>query len=363
MTSFSPLASCLPLRSSAVVGGLLALLVGCTGPASAPSEAPRAPEPALSSVATVPPDYDFPARDTVRVATWNVENFVDSYDDPYVDVERENEPGPEVEARIERLAQAIRRMNADVVVLQEFESEAFLQRVVDSHLPESGYRFFASTESPTWFQNVVVMSRYPLGVLHSYADVTTPIAGFTADNGAPEATSLINHRLWLVEVQTRPDDRLHLVGAHLKAGRSPRDRAWRIGQIRFLHTELARLLEDRPSGDVLVAGDLNATANSPELRLLLNTPERPAPDSLRRGTRAWRARFRDPLHGTDTFTFPSEDPDRQLDYLLPNRHLLPELLDGSIRVASPLPPAGMAATSDHLPVIATFLLEDRPAAN
>ena len=363
MSSFCPLASRFVSIPSAVLGLLvsLALLGGCSGSDSA--TVPPSAEPVLPSVATVPPDYDFPSRDTVRIATWNVENFVDRHDDPYVDVERENEPGPEIEARIERLAQAIRRMNADVVVLQEFESEAFLQRVVEEHLPESGYRFFASTESPTWFQNVVVMSRYPLGVLHSYADVTTPIEGFTAENGEPAATSLINHRLWLVEVQLRPGDRLHLVGAHLKAGGSPRDRAWRIGQIRFLHTELVRLLADRPTADILVAGDLNATANSPELRLLLNTPTRPAPDSLRPGTEGWRAQFRDPLHGTDTFTFPSDAPNRELDYLLPNSHLQPELLDGSIRVASPLSSSAMAATSDHLPVVATFFLEDRSVEN
>jgi endonuclease/exonuclease/phosphatase family metal-dependent hydrolase len=306
----------------------------------------------------LPPGYTFPERDTLRVATWNVENFVDRHDDPYVDAERENDPGEAMAGRVERFARAVRAMNADVVVVQEMESEAFLQQIVEERLPESGYAFFASTESPTWFQNVVVMSRYPLGVLRSYADVVTPLVGQTTDDGEPAATALINHRLWMVDVRTSagPSARaLTLVGAHLKAGSSARDRAWRTGQIRFLHTELTRLLARRPDADILVAGDLNATADSPELRLLLNDPARPAPDSLRGNVPGvFTARFTDPLHGTDTFTYPSDAPSRQLDYLLPNRPLRSGLVDGSMRVASPLPDSQMAATSDHLPVVATF---------
>lgn len=302
----------------------------------------------------LPPGYTFPSADTLRVATWNVENFVDAHDDPYVDAGRENDPGPAMPRRVARFAEAVRAMNADVVVLQEFESEAFLQQIVRERLDDMGYRFFAGLESPTWFQNVLVMSRVPLGVMDSYADVVTPLDGIRTDEGEPAARSLINHRLWRVDVRARADVRLSLVGAHLKAGRDPYDVGWRVGQIRFLHNQLARLQAVRPDENVLIAGDLNSTADSPELRLLLNDPARPAPDTMRVGADRWTMRFANPLAGPSTFTHPSDDPARQLDYLLVNDALAPALLDGSMRVARPLSPDDMAATSDHLPVVATF---------
>jgi endonuclease/exonuclease/phosphatase family metal-dependent hydrolase len=202
--------------------------------------------------------------------------------------------------------------------------------------------------------NVVLLSRYPLGVVRNYADVITPIEGQRADNGEPDAQSLTNHRLWMATVRIGPDETWSVVGAHLKAGRSAEDRGWRIGQIRFLHTELARLTANRPDAPVLVAGDLNALADSPELRFLLNNPERPAPDSLQPGDTPRRVQLTDPLAGRPTPTHPSDDPTRQLDYLLPNPALADRLVTGSARVARPLSPDSMAATSDHFPVVGAF---------
>jgi len=327
-----------------VLIGCVALLLSCA------SQAP----PDLSAGMTLPPDYDYPDDDTVRVATWNLEHFVDGHDNPYIDAGRENQPSDTLQRRIDRVASALKRMDADLVVLQEAESEAFLQHISRNRLADLGYRFATSTESPTWYMNVVLLSRYPLGVVRNYADVITPIEGQRADNGEPDAQSLTNHRLWMATVRIGPDETWSVVGAHLKAGRSAEDRGWRIGQIRFLHTELARLTANRPDAPVLVAGDLNALADSPELRFLLNNPERPAPDSLQPGDTPRRVQLTDPLAGRPTPTHPSDDPTRQLDYLLPNTALADRLVTGSVRVARPLSPDSMAATSDHLPVVGAF---------
>jgi endonuclease/exonuclease/phosphatase family metal-dependent hydrolase len=313
------------------------------------------PLPDPSAGMALPSDYDYPDADTVRVATWNLEHFVDGYDNPYIDAGRENQPASDMTERVDRAVRALRRLDADLVVLQEAESEAFLNQISREQLDDLGYRFATSTESPSWYMNVVLLSRYPLGVVRDYADVVTPIVGQKADNGEPAAQSLTNHRLWMADVRMGPDAMWTVVGAHLKSGGSNEDRGWRVGQIRFLHTELARLTEDRPDAPVLVAGDLNSFADSPELRLLLNNPDRPAPDSLRSGTTPRRVQFTDPLADRPTPTHPSDAPTRQLDYLLPNTPLADHLVDGSMRVARPLPPDSMAATSDHLPVTAAFV--------
>jgi len=316
---------------------------------------PDASSPSPTTGMTLPPDYDFPDDDTVRVATWNLEHFVDGHDNPYIDADTENTPSPDLKKRKRRVARALRRLDADLVVLQEAESEAFLQSFVEDRLGDTNYRFATSVESPNWYMNVVLLSRYPLGVVRNYADVVTPIVGQEADNGEPAAQSLTNHRLWTTDVRVAPDRVWTLVGAHLKAGRSASDRGWRIGQIRFLHAELSRLRNDRPAAKMLVAGDLNALPDSPELRLLLNNPDRPAPDSVQPERIPGRVQFTDPLSDRPTPTHPSDDPVRQLDYLLPNPALSDHLVDGSIYVARPLAADSMAATSDHLPVSASFL--------
>ena len=329
-----------------VVPFLLALCVisGCTSD----------PAPSPTAGMTLPPDYDYPDTDTVRVATWNLEHFVDAHDNPYIGAEQENAPSSGMDGRVRRAARALQRLDADLVVLQEAESEAFLQQLSEEHLSGMGYRFATSVESPTWYMNVVLLSRYPLGVVRNYADVVTPIVG-QRDNGEPAAQSLTNHRLWTADVRIAPNQVWTLAGAHLKAGRSAEDRGWRVGQIQFLHAEMARLMETRPAAEVLVAGDLNALSDSPELRLLLNNPERPAPDSLRDPSVPRRMQFTDPLADRPTPTHPSDAPTRQLDYLLPSTTLADRLVDGSPQVARPLPPDSMVATSDHLPVTASFL--------
>jgi len=327
------------------------LLALCLLPACGPEAS--SPEPTAGMA--LPPDYDYPDDDTVEVVTWNLEHFVDQHNNPYIEADPENDPSTEMDGRVRRVARALRQLDTDLVVLQEAESEAFLQQLTEEHLADMGYRFATSVESPSWYMNVVLLSRYPLGVVRDYADVVTPIAGQQTDNGEPAAQSLTNHRLWLADVRVGPDRVWTIAGAHLKSGRSAEDQGWRIGQIRFLHAELARLLEDRPSARVLVAGDLNSLPNSPELRLLLNNPDRHTPDSLRTGTTIRRAQFADPLADRLTPTHPSDDPARQLDYLLPNTALADRLVEGSARVARPLPPDSMAATSDHLPVTASFL--------
>jgi endonuclease/exonuclease/phosphatase family metal-dependent hydrolase len=334
----------MPSLARALLAGCATLLLACG----------TEPPPSPSAGMALPPDYDYPEADTVRVATWNLEHFVDRHDNPYVDAGRENQPDSAMAGRIDRAMRALRRMDADLVVLQEAESEAFLQEISREQVDDLGYRFATSTESPSWYMNVVLLSRYPLGVVRDYSDVVTPIVGQQAENGEPAAQSLTNHRLWMADVRMGPDATWTVVGAHLKSGRSAEDRGWRVGQIRFLHTELARLTEDRPDAPVLVAGDLNSLADSPELRLLLNDPDRPASDSLANRDTPRRVQFTDPLADRPTPTHPSDDPSRQLDYLLPNTNLANHLVDGSMRVARPLPPDSMAATSDHLPVTATF---------
>lgn len=321
---------------------LFLLLSGCglTGPRAIRPVPGHPPDAGM----VLPKGYSYPAADTFTVVTWNVEHFVDPYDNPYIENEREDAPEAGLERRRHLFAEAIRQLDADVVVLQEFESAAYLEALAEEHFPEMGYRFFAGTESPTWYQNVVLMSRLPLGVVRSFTNVTTPIEGLRDEEKRQETQSLTNHRLWIADIFARPGYTFSLAGVHLKAGQTERDQAWRYGQIRFLHQQFADLLALRPQANLLIAGDLNATPDTREFKLLLN----------RRGATA----FVDPARRAPAPTHPSEAPLRRIDHLLPNEFMATELRPGSLRVAYPLPVDQMVLVSDHLPVMATFVAQD-----
>lgn len=319
---------------------LLALLVaGCAAAGSAlPVAAPRT---VAERGLALPAGFAYPAHDTVRIATWNVENFVDGVDDPYVDAPLENTGGRDRAAKLERVVEVLRTIDADVVILQEFEHSRWLRALAVERFPERGYRFFAGTESNTWYQNVVVMSRLPLGVLRSYAAVHTPVPGLRDSAGRPEVQSQINNRMWLLELLARDGTTLHVAGLHLKAGRTPRDTAMREGQVRFLQGELADVA--RRGAGIVVAGDLNATPGSRELDLLLAGAGTGVP-------------LVDPLAGRGILTHPAPRPTRQLDHILVDRRLAARLVPDGVRLHTPLPLEAMAGASDHLPLVATFVL-------
>lgn len=136
-----------------------------------------------SSILAHPVDYQFPEGETFSVLSWNVEHFVDPYDDPYINNRREDNPGPEMPERVQLLVATIKKADADIVVLQEFESEKYLMSLARDSFPELGYQFFSDAASPGWYMNVVLMSRFPLGVLQAYGDVYTPVTAYRDEEG------------------------------------------------------------------------------------------------------------------------------------------------------------------------------------
>ena len=78
--------------------------------------------------------------DTLSILSWNVEHFVDGFDNPYTDNNRENNPSDQMGNKEELLA-AIKKVNPDIVVLQEFESSEYIRAIAKRHFPDLGYQF------------------------------------------------------------------------------------------------------------------------------------------------------------------------------------------------------------------------------
>ncbi|PKD43802.1 endonuclease/exonuclease/phosphatase family protein [Rhodohalobacter barkolensis] len=292
------------------------------------------------SVAT-PTWYDDKAHDTISVVTWNIEHFVDKFDSPYIDNDRENNPPEDMDERRELFAEAIKKMDADIVVLQEVESAAYMQVFAEQHFPDLNYRYFTGRESNDWYMNVVVMSRIPLGMLYSYANPDSYIVDIMDDDGQVQRQNFTNNRMLSVDVLVNPDYSFLLTGLHLKAGRGERNENWRIGQIDLLRDHFEYLTTVHPDMRFLIAGDLNILPGDREFLHLLGDDDSPI--------------FIDPLSDVDSFTHTSDNPVRQLDHLLPNEKMMEDLVPRSAEIAMPFDPEAMRKISDHLPVIARFV--------
>ncbi|PWJ60604.1 endonuclease/exonuclease/phosphatase family metal-dependent hydrolase [Dyadobacter jejuensis] len=298
-----------------------------------------------TSAMVKPVGYTYPTDSTFKVLSWNVEHFVDGFDDPYINNERENNPPQNMALRTSLLVRALRQANADVVVLQEFESAKFLNQLAQDSLASMGYLYFADVTSHSWYMNVVVMSRFPMGVIEGYGAVTTALPGYFNEQGVKETQNQLNSRMWTIKVLPSENYSFLLTGVHLKAGRSARDIAMRKGQLALLTERFNEKLQQNPKANMVLAGDMNATPESEEIRLMT------AGDGLVN-------RFVDTIDPS-VLSHPADRPSRRLDYILMNQNMLSESLDGGAQVANFFSADTMRIVSDHLPVVARFVKTDR----
>ncbi|MEM8894209.1 MAG: endonuclease/exonuclease/phosphatase family protein [Bacteroidota bacterium] len=298
-----------------------------------------------SSVIAIPVGYEYPEGETLSVLSWNVEHFVDPFDDPYINNAREDNPSEQMEEKVNLFIAALKKANADVVVLQEFESEKYLMALARDSFPELGYQFFSDAASPGWYMNVILMSRFPIGELRAYGDVTTPVTGYRNDEGQKETQSMINTRMWTLQIFPAADYEFWLTGVHLKAGRGERNIAMRTGQITYLQRQFEQLIAINPSANLMMAGDFNAYPMSAELALLTSPLS---------GVEA----MIDPLD-TAVYTHPADEPVRRLDYMIYNQNMSNEVVPGSVDVAHLFSADSMRIISDHLPVMGSFYRRDQ----
>lgn len=289
--------------------------------------------------------YDPGQIDTLTVLSWNTEHFVDDFDDPYIDNDRENNPSPDLKQRRERLAEVLKLANADIVVFQEFESSSFARVLADQYFPELGYKVFTGNESDDWYMNVVMMSRVPLGTFYSYAASNTPIEGESDEDGNPSGQTFLNNRMWSVDVMVNDTYDFNLTGVHLKAGRGDRNMNWRMGMYRLLRKQFGLMKRLDPKKNLLVVGDFNSTPDSPEFGYFLG--------------KETDLQFVDPLEGTGIFSHPADSVFWRIDHIIPDTSMEPEIIEGSVTVFTPFSPDSMAFIADHLPMMVKILPSDK----
>ncbi len=229
------------------------------------------------------------APGTLRLATYNVENMFDEKDDPAV-VDNPSTPRSEddkdifkPQEELEAVAAAIRAIDADVLALQEVESEEVVRWFRDTYLADMGYEHVASLDSGDRRGiECSVLSRFPLsgaevwpgadlGGVHPEkwgngrnwqagepivfrrsplkVDVSVPVEG---SGDAPASTRF--------GAEPAGGDGgsydLTLFVVHHKSGRP--GGYWREREARWIASKVATIESSDPDANVIVLGDFNA---------------------------------------------------------------------------------------------------------
>lgn len=274
--------------------------------------------------------------ETFKVLAWNLEHFVDPFNDPYIDATAEDRASTKKDEVMMRLIEVLKEENADIMVFTEVESDRAIKLMLDTFWENSGHRYFASVPSLEWYQNVVITSRYPIGAITSFREkeMYNPVLG-TWENK-------YNSRLLMAEVQIDSNYKTLVTALHLKAGSDPEDPVWRKEQIRMIDEHFARESTFDPDVNVVVTGDMNFEPDTDEYQMMLDGGGFTLEDPF--------APLGHPA------THPSHSPSRQIDHVFVSKSMMPEYVEGSARVLN----GEMYDTiSDHLPVVAEFYAENK----
>lgn len=341
-------------RSIVIIGmfGLcLSLLLCRDGLAQATKDKASPPPPPRIGMASVKPRTE----GTIRLASYNVENLFDDKDDPALSGDVEDLDDTKPAAHCQAVAQTLRKIDADVVALQEIESLEALLWFRDSYLKDMGYEHVVSLDAgdERGIENAVI-SRFPLRDVKVW--VHEPLEGEHPEKlGGREnewaGKPLVFHRSPLRVTVDVPGEKtgsekgyaLHLFVVHHKSGRP--FTYWREAEAKKTIEFIQAFENENEGANIALLGDFNAEVMDDSVRMYLDAGLK---DLF----------FDRPLDDARMLTHASE---RAIDMILYNAALSGELVMKSRFVlATPqLPseadwrtapkPEGYA--SDHLPVV------------
>lgn len=280
------------------------------------------------------------------VATYNLENYIDP------GIPSRTPKSMESRARVH---ESLRRLNADVIALQEIGTTNALRELRES-LAAAGldYPHWEHVAGGDTNIFVAVLSRFPITDRRSHARVSFLLHGrrFQLRRGFAE-----------VDIQVTPQYTFTLLAAHLKSRLdSPlADQAEiRLAEAGLLRDLVDQRLRAKPDLNLVVLGDFNDLPRSEPIRKIIGPRGRLALIDTRPGE---RPPDRLPVASghpassavTWTYHYPHDDTYTRVDYILLSRGMAREWQPtNSYVLAMP----DWAAASDHRPVVAGFLARD-----
>ncbi len=287
------------------------------------------------------------AADTLRVVTYNLENYLDQ-----PTATRSQSKPAEAKAKIR---ESIRALSPDVLALEEMGSVSALQELRGS-LKAEGLDF------PHWEHvagfdtniHVAVLSKFPIVARRPHTNDNFLLNGrrFSVSRGFAE-----------VDIKVNPAYTFTLIAAHLKSRRpvpAADEAELRLEEAKILRGIVNERLTANPDANLVVLGDFNDTKDSPstkevigrgKLKLVDARPAERNGDNTPNPNPAF-----EPRNVTWTYYYGKEDTYSRIDYILLSPGMAREWVTNDTYVLT-LP--NWAVGSDHRPIVAAFEAENR----
>lgn len=272
----------------------------------------------------------------LKLAAYNLWNMFDIYDDPY---SQDQDTRVKPREQIKAIAKTLKAIDADIVGCEELENVHLLKAMVLDFLPDSGYKYFATTDSNSGRGiQVGVMSKRPILSITSHKFRKLKLPG--------------EHRTWhfardLVQVKVQVTDKqiLELFLVHLKSKRStsgdPQSRKWRLAEATMARQIIEQTHKDFPDHLIAMMGDFNDTPDSTTVKELLDK------SSLLHDCHSF-------LPADKRITYLHKPYRSTIDYILAGPQLI-KYLDKA-HTGHPMDETKLTG-SDHAPIYATFDLK------
>jgi endonuclease/exonuclease/phosphatase family metal-dependent hydrolase len=285
------------------------------------------------------------AAETFRVATYNVENYLDQPTETR---------SAKLAAAKAKVRESILALKPDVLALEEMGGTNALLELRDS-LKAEGLNFpywehVAGFDTNTY---VAILSKFPFSARRPHTDESFLLSGrrFRVSRGFAE-----------VDIQVNTNYSFTLFAAHLKSKRAiaQADEAeLRLEEAKLLREKIDAILSAHPNANLVVLGDFNDTKDSPSTKAIIGRGKfklidtRPAErngDNTPSPNPAW-----EPRNVTWTHYYGKEDSYSRIDYILISPGLAREWVTNDTYVLT-LPNWGVG--SDHRPIAASFEAQD-----
>ena len=299
---------------------------------------------ALAACASRAHSAEAPTR--FRVATYNVEN--------YLDQPSGTRPTKTADGKA-KIRESLRAVNADVVALQEMGSTNALLELRAS-LKADGLDYPHWEHVAGWDTNihVAVLSKFPITARRPHTNDSYLLIGrrFRVSRGFAEINCQVNDRYSFT-----------LITAHLKSRRpvpEADEAEMREQEALLLREHVDTRFKANPNANLVVLGDFNDTKDARSTRALLGRGKTALVDTRpaeRNGDNQPNPNPRwDPRNITWTYYYAKEDTYSRFDYLLLSPGMAREWNKEDTFV---LTLANWAVGSDHRPIVAGFVAEDR----
>ncbi len=332
------------------------------GERSPPGAAPASPRTPASLVRFGVTEAPAKREGTIRLATYNVENLFDGVDDPALSGRYEDIDDEKPEAELVAVAAAIRALDADVLALQEIESEAVITGFRDTYLSDMGYEHLASIDAGDERGiEQAVLSRFPITKVENWP--RRELGGVHPEQWGDDVNYNAGAPIRFHRSPLRVDVEapgtvtggepygLTLYVVHAKSG-GPGE-YWRQAEAAALTEIIRAQLAAEPLANIAVIGDFNALLNDRSVQWIV-----------------WTG-FHDALgaSGVPGPAFVTHESGRKIDHILAHQNLLPEIVPGSgFVLGTPALPEGLdwreswrpeGYASDHYPVAVDIRPLDR----